>query len=420
MKSAKLSSSKSKPAANGLITKARQLLASPYFFRKYLQVLRLAGLIGEDRNAVVLLIVVVSRLLRRPLNAFVRGRSSSGKNWLVSRVLLLLPQGRFREISSASERAWNYSKNHFEHRVIYLQEMSQAGGAVHPLRLLISEGKLIYHVTAWKDGERVNKKYVARGPVASISTTTQPGVQIDDETRNLSVLTDESPEQTRRIVQSYARTGPGLPVEERRLWQQVHREIEQAANVEITFPAWFDQVADTAFVEDVAVRRYFPAFVEACRAVCLLRSFQSDHSQPKDGQLALDFADFAVTALIFDKVFVQSLHRHEGSTLEVREAVRRISARKNQVAAKDVAEHMGISMDSAYERLREAVKAGVVTRSNAPEEDNRKFFIAAPQPRFIPRPEKLFEQINEGPETVRFVHPFTGKWVSYSRSRKKK
>jgi predicted ArsR family transcriptional regulator len=89
----------------------------------------------------------------------------------------------------------------------------------------------------------------------------------------------------------------------------------------------------------------------------------------------------------------------------VREAVRRISARKGQVAAKDIAEHMGISMDSAYERLRKALKAGVITRSNAPEEGNRKFLTAAPRPRFIPRPQDLFDQINEGPERVRFVHP---------------
>ena len=40
-----------------------------------------------------------------------------------------------------------------------------------------------------------------------------------------------------------------------------------------------------------------------------------------------------------------------------------------------------ISLDSAYERLRLAFSTGVIRRANAPEEDNRKFYVAAPRPR---------------------------------------
>jgi hypothetical protein len=90
---------------------ARKLLASPLFFNEFLLAEEKAGLVGEKKNALVLLIVVVSRLLRRPLNALVKGSSAAGKNWLVSRIFLLMPLGRVRELSSLSERAWNYLKN---------------------------------------------------------------------------------------------------------------------------------------------------------------------------------------------------------------------------------------------------------------------------------------------------------------------
>ena len=50
---------------------ALKLLQSPYFFNEFLQAVQKAGLVGEEQNAVVLLIVVVSRILERPLNAFV-------------------------------------------------------------------------------------------------------------------------------------------------------------------------------------------------------------------------------------------------------------------------------------------------------------------------------------------------------------
>src|ERR1035441_2213064 len=121
--------------------RARKLLRSPYFFNKYLSALEKAGLVGEWRNALVLFVVAVSRLFARPISAFVKGRSSSGKNWLVGRVLSLMPRGRVRELSSASDMAIQYSKDHFRHRVLFLQERHQSSGTVHPLRLLISEGK---------------------------------------------------------------------------------------------------------------------------------------------------------------------------------------------------------------------------------------------------------------------------------------
>ncbi len=399
---------------------AMKLLASASFFREFLAAMEKAGLVGEQTNALVLLIVAVSRLLRRPLNAFVKGRSSSGKNWLVTRVLLVFPRGRVREITNASEQAWSYAKDYFRHRIIYLQERSQAGGSVHPLRLFISEAKIVRIVSKWVNGERITKKYVARGPVASISTTTQAALEIDDETRHLSIVIDESPEQTRRIVQAYTKDNPGLSAKELRMWNEVHRLIEERSDCEIVFPAWFDKVAENVFTDDIAVRRYYPAFAEACRAVCLIRSFQPDHQEPSNGEMVVDFGDFAVAALIFDRIFVQSLHRQEGSTLEVREAVRVISSRKNHAGAGDLAEYLGISVDSAYERMRQAFKAGVIRRANSPEEDNRKFYVAAPRPRFIPDPEELFQKLKEGTNSVRFVHPRTGQWITYSRGKKKK
>jgi hypothetical protein len=220
-------------------------------------------------------------------------------------------------------------------------------------------------------------------------------------------------------VRAYAKNNPGLSPDELRVWHEIHRLIEERSDCEIIFPDWFDQVADNVFADDVFVRRAYPAFAEGTKTVCLIRSFQPDHQQPRAGEMTLDFTDFAVAALIFDRIFVQSLHRQEGSTLEVREAVRVISSRKNRAAAQDLAEYLEISLDSAYERLRLALKAGVIRRANPSEQENRKFYIATPRPRFIPDPAELFDRLKQGPSTVRFVHPRTGEWITYSREKKK-
>ena len=184
---------------------ARKLLRSARFFNKFLIATKKVGLVGEELNALVILIAAVSRLLPRPLNLFVKGHSSAGKNWLVTRVLHLMPKSAVAEITSASDKALHYSRSDFRHRVVYLQERNEAAGNVHPIRLLISEGKLIRIVPGFEHGKRVTKKYVARGPVAAISTTTKNLLEIDDETRHISIWVDESKEQTREIVRSYIR-----------------------------------------------------------------------------------------------------------------------------------------------------------------------------------------------------------------------
>jgi hypothetical protein len=393
--------------------KALKLLQSRHFFIKFLLALRKVGLVGEELNALILLIVVVSRVLDHPLSVFVKGHSSAGKNWLVSRILRFLPKDAIAEITSVSDTAWSYSGNAFRHKVVYLQERNEQAGNVHPIRLLISERKLIRCVTRWVDKKLVNKKYVARGPVASVSTTTKNHLEIDDETRHISIWVDESPEQTRRIVTAYTtqsqHVGRGLL----RNWRMVQRLLEQKGKLKIVFPKWFREVEDRLFINDLRVRRYYPAFVEACRVVSLIRSFQRHRELSKCGELELEFADFAITALIFDTVFVESLRLGKTAGEATRRLAEEISKATNRpVEAKDLVRKLKISTDQAYAKLRYAASLGVILRANEPEKGNRKLFLPAPRPRFVPDPEKLFHELDLK-EEVRFVHPVTGEWIVY-------
>jgi hypothetical protein len=68
---------------------AKKLLQSPRFFNQLLDVLEKGGLVGEKANVLVLYNVMSSRILPHPLSLFVKGRSSSGKNFLIKKVLRL-------------------------------------------------------------------------------------------------------------------------------------------------------------------------------------------------------------------------------------------------------------------------------------------------------------------------------------------
>jgi len=130
----------------------------------------------------------------------------------------------------------------------------------------------------------------------------------------------------------------------------------------------------------------------------------------------VDFADFWVTSILFESVFVESIHRGADKTLETRSIVEQISRRKGSaVHVTDLMKELSISTDVAYTRLREAEAAGAVRRVNRPEKGNKKLFQPVPRPRFIPDPEEMFDQIAEVGSTVKFIHPLTGEWVVKNR-----
>jgi hypothetical protein len=401
--------------------RAIELLKAPDFFPRLLQTLQREGLVGEERNAQVLYIVAASSLLKRPINAILKGRSSSGKNFVGNHVLRLLPKNAVREITSSSKTAWNYGEDDFCHKVVYLQERNDAAGAIHPVRLLISEGQLRRIVTVREKGVWVQKTVVARGPISSISTTTRDRIEIDDETRHISLWVDESCEQNRRIIMNCLSDRPEERAGQLRVWKQAYRFIEErAATARVVLPSWFGQIGDNVYAGSVTVRRYFPAFVEACRTLALLRSFQK-HSEGNDVTLRdlieVDFVDYSVAAILFESVFVESLHRTADKNSATRLAVEKISKEKNGtgVTAKELALHLSISEDRAYARLRSATQAGVVERANEPQRGNLKLYRPVDLPRFVPEPQSVFSKINGIPSPVEFIHPLTGDPVRFSR-----
>jgi hypothetical protein len=396
------------------------ILRSPDLFYLFLGAVKKQGLVGEEKAALVVLIIVVSRLLKRPLNLMLKGRSASGKNFAVRKVLSLVPRTAVIEITSSSARAWNYAEDAFCHRVVLLQERNEASGAVHPMRLLISEGQLVRIVTVRENGRWVTKRFVSRGPIASISTTTKDRLEPDDESRSISVWMDESEAQTARIVHAYGH-GCRLPAFERLAWREIHNLLQQRSRCRIILPAWLSSLADGVYTKDLKVRRYYPAFVEACRTVALMRSFQKGTSTSAIAPVTVDFVDVAITASIMGDVSAESIHKSEGQVAETRKIVEQITRSKNgaPVGRKDLVAELGISRDQAFRMLSNAREAGAIYQANKKEQDNSKLYLPTPRPRFVPDPAELFEMLTgeDVPSRVEWVHPVTGKVIVYTRPR---
>jgi hypothetical protein len=397
---------------------ALALLRSPYFFMKLLAALRRNGLIGEERNAVVTYIVASSRLLDRPLCLLVKGPSGTGKNFLADSVFALVPPSDVQTLSSSSTRSWNYLGRRLAHKIVYVKERNDASGSTHPSRLLISETQLIHWVATKQRGRFVRQQRITKGPIAAVSTTTQPRVEVDDETRHISIRVDESQRQTLRIMKSALSTECQLTKKEIRVWHEVQQLLKTRAKARIEFPQWFHGLAELVSHESVWTRRYFSGFLQACKTVALIRSFRRSTSRQKSTEsIKVRFSDFAITTLLFNRAFTDSLNKSDDEDLDTQLAVQSMSNAKNGAAvrATEFAEKMNISLDRAYGLLRKALQSGALRRGNPPAQSNIKTYLPSEDRSFLPDPQKVLRELKGTPWKVRFLHPLTGKWVSYRR-----
>ena len=206
---------------------------------------------------------------------------------------------------------------------------------------------------------------------------------------------------------------------ERRAWHAVQRQLEKQIGTIIVFPEWFEQIAKRLFVDDLRVRRYYPAFVEACRTVCLIRSFQLGRTLSNHRELEVDFADFAITGFIFDPCLSRAFTWVKVQEQETRRLVGEIAARKRRaVGAKEALPASStFPLTRPTRELRYAEQVGVIRRANEPEKGNRKLFLPVPPTTLCSRPQKALSKIERSGDTVRFVHPITGQEIVYRRER---
>jgi hypothetical protein len=258
--------------------------------------------------------------------------------------------------------------------------------------------------------------------VACITTTTATALPIDDESRNFSLWIDESDAQTIAISKAVVAPKPkSLPPERLAQWHAIQTLIGKIRNVDIGLPPWFDLLVEKILpYGDVRIRRYWPAFVEATKVICMVRgATMRRHEIDRRGGLIVSFEDFATATHIFDKIIGQSLTRsgrdEDLATADIVETLTNKSLSSGGVTAGDLVGQPGIrSLDRAYRVLNRAVQAGTIMRINPAEKNNEKRYIRAPEAVFLGNPvviaRKLGLKISGS-----YIHPLNGQSRSYGR-----
>jgi hypothetical protein len=384
------------------------LADEPDLLAEFLRDLRSAGLAGEQRGAQIIVLALTSRLLpwgtpgNRPVSVIPKGTTSTGKSYTLEMVLRFFPPEAYFNLGTMSKKYLLYTDESLVHRILVIPEwamVAEDNELVASLRSLLSEGRLI-HGTVDGDGRREARLIQKDGPTGLLMTTTVSSVDPELETRCLSYLTDDTPEQTRRVFEALAELEDNdeLPVDFDR-WHQLQRWIAAGeSRVHIPFVRRLAERMPTAAPR---LRRDFVSMLCLVRAHAVLH--QATRERDDQGRIVATAADYAAVHELLDELVAEAVEATvSGATRETVQAVRDLLAEDGgeHVSVKKIADRLGIGKSATYDRVGRATAAGFLANLAKKDERGWKVALGADLPAggtFLPSPDEVFRVDSDDP-----------------------
>jgi hypothetical protein len=280
------------------LAEAEALLRDPLLIDRVLDAITRVGVVGEESLALLMYILGTSRLLDEPLAAIIQGASSSGKSFIPSRVSKLFPREALFVATDITANALYYGPpDALIHKWVVGGERRRGNDddnaeATRALREMISERELNKTVPVKNpDGSGFVSLVIHRdGPIAFTESTTLTQIFDEDANRCLLLSTDETQDQTTRVVFAQAEFACG-EVTDCEPVRLVHHAIQRLLKrVKVRVP--FAKALARAIPKDAQeARRAMNLVLNTIRAIALLHQFPRLGRAPAHGDLILATAD---------------------------------------------------------------------------------------------------------------------------------
>lgn len=348
--------------ASQALAVCRQLAESPNILARFEQAVTRAGLAGEGRNAKVLFLALVSRLLERPTSVAVKGVSSAGKSFLIDTVRKFVPVDSYILLSGASERFLAYDTRPLKHKFIILYEWPAGDAPIlsQMVRSVLSEGRIEYG-TVEKTGSVLKPRVICRdGPTGLLVTTTRLQLDPELETRLLSLSPNDTPDQTREVMRALAERGPEPDYA---LWHALQDWLESGpTEVYLPFARALAEMVPTAAVR---MRRDFSMVLSLSKAHALLH--RATREIDDQGRIVASIADYAaVRALVEDKLAEGLAATIPPSVRHTVEAVVELSAAGHEpVKLQQLVKRLKLDKSTVWRRVKQALASEFIKDDNA-------------------------------------------------------
>lgn len=323
--------------------------------RRFLQDIEQAGLVGEQDNAVLVLLCAVSARLSRPLNLTVQGPSSGGKNHLLGTVASFIPENCKKFISGMTPKALMHcAEDEYEHKAIFIAEYEGVAKADYAIRTMQSEQVISWDFVESSSSRGIRQKNrVVKGPAAFIQATTRPVLHPENETRMLFTQIDESAKLTRAIMSRQAQEaaqGKNVVVD---LYQPWHELIDRLEINSARIP-FAEHLANYLPDDRVRSRRDFPKLLGLIEALAVFHQ----NCREKDGQFVIASpVDYEIAKRLFEFCFSVGPDKALGELLRAAEA---LQSAKGHFNVGDLMEKTGLGKSWTYEVLKRAEDLGCI------------------------------------------------------------
>lgn len=350
--------------------RAAAILKNPNLINWIQQSMEEMGFVGERENRLILYFVGTSAQLKKPLNAIVRGASSSGKSYLCEQISKMFPPEVVLSATRITPNAlYHFSEHELRHRLIVSGERSHSEkpediDKTKALREMMETGKLSISMPEKShDAKMITVTKVKEGPIAYIETTTRSKVLDEDENRCLLLNTDEGPEQTERIVNSIAQKYQGRKSESSII--EIHHAIQRMIpRVEVRIP--FARAIGNEYPKiRLEVRREFGQLLQLLSASALLHYRQREIDS--EGRVVATYADYEEARKLARGPFGTTATGISSSASNFFSLLKTKLCEKNQgsneFTASDVKDVGGHSSRTISNRLRELARAGAIEQT---------------------------------------------------------
>lgn len=161
-----------------------------------------SGVIGEEKNRLLMFACYLSRLMDNPLHIISLGASGTGKTYLQEKIAELVPEQDKLEITNLSDNALYYfGQSELKHKLIIIEDLDGAENVMYAIRELMSKQTISKTVTS-KDakGNMRTLTFKVDGPACFAATTTKERLYEDNSNRSLLIYRDTSKAHQQKVM----------------------------------------------------------------------------------------------------------------------------------------------------------------------------------------------------------------------------
>ena len=344
---------------------ALEFLKQPKLVKRTLEMIRQSGLIGEQKNGLLLFFLYLSRLMDEPLHAIIFGKSGSGKTWLQTKISECLPEESVRTITSLTENTLYYStKDYWKHKVLLIEDLEGVYNAFLPLREFMSKQSII-KLTTDKDakGNNVQKELKVEGPICVSGATTSGYIYEDNANRSYLLHIDESPVHLHEVMDFQRKLQAGLINEAK---QELSRQIMKNSQrllrkVKVINPYATELVIPESVFKKLRTNMHYLKLIEI---ITFYNQYQRKWKKDQQGNHYIEttLEDIEIANWLVKDTLLRKSDELSGQLRNFFEGIKRVVNKEESFYAKQIREHFRMNPMRVNRYLTELEMRGYIKR----------------------------------------------------------